>query len=853
MVLAPLVLVVLILVMLGFAAVVALALLPIFGAAGEGVNAFRERLDAAGVGRAGIPHLPQSSTIFAADGKTVLAEIFLDENRRYARIGKIAPIAQQAVVAIEDDSFYEHGALNFPSLMRAAITNLIAGDIEQGGSTLTQQLVKNVLIDSPQQTFARKFQEAALAIRVERKYSKDHILELYMNEAYYGNGAYGIQTAAETYFNTTARDLSLRQAALLAGVIRAPGAYDPVAHPAAARTRRNLVLERMAELGLVEPADAAKAQAMPLGISKGVGEFKEKVEPFFVYYIRNLILDNADGEFDAFGQRRIERVHTLYQGGLNIYTSLEPSWQEYAQEAVDASPAIHPGRNSPDVSLVSVRATDGAIKAMLSGKNYDRDQYDLVWRGTRQVGSAFKPFTLTAAFEEGFPPGKVYSSRSPLCNLEGWRSASGCVSNAEGGGDSGYLDLWSATQDSVNVVFAQLALDVGPEHIVDAAHRMGITVPLDAVPSITLGVEEVPTMDMAAAFGTLANDGKRCNAWAVRRVEFANVPKDAPKDERVLYQHEPECEQVIQPEIAHLVTAMLQRVVCCGTGTAASLGRPVAGKTGTAQDYTNVYFAGYTPQVSTAVWVGFPDGQIPMDTYYGGSVFGGTVAAPIWHDFMVKAMAGFPVEGFEAPPPPESGTVPGVVGLQAEEAENKLANANFTPIREDVHSFEPAGTVLAQTPGGGARLQLGSAVTLRVSDGKGEPVVIPRLTGLTQAEAVHRLERLELVAAIHPVPVEDRHLDGIVVDQSPIGDGSKVVDVGSTVTIDVGAFDQGNGTGNGTGEGDHGNSDGTGEGDHGNSDGTGDSGNGNGNGGGDKGGGDASPARPSEGSVRRRI
>jgi membrane peptidoglycan carboxypeptidase len=330
---------------------------------------------------------------------------------------------------------------------------------------------------------------------------------------------------------------------------------------------------------------------------------------------------------------------------------------------------------------------------------------------------------------------------------------------------------------------------------------------------------------MAAAFGTLANDGKRCNAWAVRRVEFANVPKDAPKDERVLYQHEPECEQVIEPEIAHLVTAMLQRVVCCGTGTAASLGRPVAGKTGTAQDYTNVYFAGYTPQVSTAVWVGFPDGQIPMDTYYGGSVFGGTVAAPIWHDFMVRAMAGFPVEGFEAPPPPESGTVPGVVGLTAEEAENKLANANFTPIRDDVHSFEPAGTVLAQTPGGGARLQLGSAVTLRVSDGKSEPVVIPRLTGLTQAEAVHRLERLELVAAIHRVPVDDRHLDGIVVDQSPIGDGSKVVNVGSTVTIDVGAFDQGNGNGDGTGEGDHGN--------------------GNGNGGGDEGGGEASPASPS--------
>ena len=280
--------------------------------------------------------------------------------------------------------------------------------------------------------------------------------------------------------------------------------------------------------------------------------------------------------------------------------------------------------------------------------------------------------------------------------------------------------------------------------------------------------------------------------------------KAAPKDERVLYQHEPDCEQVIDPEIAHLVTAMLQRVVCCGTGTAASIGRPVAGKTGTAQDYTNVYFAGYTPQVSTAVWVGFPDGQIPMDTYYGGSVFGGTVAAPIWHDFMVKAMAGLPVEGFEAAPPPESGPVPDVVGLPIEDAEKKLATANFTPVRQEVRSFKPAGTVVSQTPGGGAPLQLGSAVTLGVSNGKGEPVLIPRLTGLTEAEAVHRLERLGLAAALERVPVDDKHLDGIVLDQIPIGDGSRVVNVGATVTIVVGAFDQGDGDGGGKGEGGNG-------------------------------------------------
>src|SRR5262245_61767725 len=350
-VIAPLIPLVLVAVLAAFAVVVALVLLPIFGAAGVGVNAFRERLDAAGVGGVRIPDFPETSTIYAADG-SVLAEIFLDENRRYVKIHKIAQVAQDAVIAIEDDSFYEHGALNFPSLIRAAIANLVAGQIEQGGSTLTQQLVKNVLIDSPEQTFARKFQEAALAIRVERKYTKDKILELYMNEAYYGNGAYGIETAAETYFHTTANKLTLRQAALLAGIVRAPGAYDPVTHPQAARARRDEVIDKMLELGWVDPAAAAIAKAKPLGIANDVGVFKQKVEPFFVYYIRNLILDNENGEFDALGTRRIQRVHTLYQGGLKIYTSLDPAWQDYGQDAINASPYIHADRNSPDASLV---------------------------------------------------------------------------------------------------------------------------------------------------------------------------------------------------------------------------------------------------------------------------------------------------------------------------------------------------------------------------------------------------------------------------------------------------------------------------------------------------------------------
>lgn len=800
-VIAPLIPVLLVLVLAFGAVLVALVLLPFFASAGAGVNAFRERLDEAGVGRVAIPRPPERSIIYAADGSE-LATVYLNENRRVVKLENVAKVAQDAVLAIEDAEFYEHGALDFPGLVRAAFANLASGEIEQGASTISQQVVKNVLLDQPQQTFARKFQEAALAIRLERRYSKDEILGIYLNEVYFGNGAYGIGTASETYFGKPPGQLKLPEAALLAGLIRAPGTYDPVTDPERAEARRNVVLDRMAELGWIGDRKAERAKTKGLGLAEDVGPPEQKVEPFFVYYIRNLILDDETGEFDAFGTTRNQRIRTLYQGGLRIYTTLEPEWQQYAQDAVNASPNISP-TEGPDTSIVSVEATTGAIKTMLSGKNYRRDQFDLVWRGTRQTGSAFKPFTLVAAFREGFPAGKVYSSASPQCGLAGWISASGCVSNAEGGGDAGYMDLWTATENSVNVVFAQLALDVGPENIVEAAHLMGITSALDAVPSITLGVEEVSTLDMASAYGTLANDGIHCEAFAVARVE---QPKESGGWED-LYKHKPKCEEVIEPEIAQLVSAMLQRVVTSGTGTAAQIGRPVAGKTGTAQDYTNVYFAGYTPQVATAVWVGFPSGQIPMDTYFGGSVFGGTVAAPIWQDFMALAVQDYPVEGFESPPAPERGQIPDVVGMPLEEAQATLVEANFTPIVEEVKSFEDPDVVLGQSPGGGASAVLGSAVTIQVSNGKGEPVIVPRVTGLTQAEAERELEQAGLVPSVEYVPVDDPALDGIVVGQSPIGDGTKVVDVGATVTLRVGELGNGggdDGNGNGDGGGDDG-------------------------------------------------
>ncbi len=756
------------------AGLVALLLLPLFGAVGVGANALEKRLTEAGAQFTQIPHFPQRSTIYAKDG-SVLATLFLDENRTIVRLHKVSKQAQDAVLAIEDHNFYQHGAINVSSVFRAMLANLIAGHITQGGSTLTQQLVKNAVIQSDAQTFARKFQEAALAIRLEQTYSKDKILELYLNEVYFGNGVYGIGTAAQYYFHEPASKLNLPQSALLAGLIQSPATFDPVIHPAAAHARRNEVLDHMAGYGMASQVKIDKAKGQPIKLAPDVGQQKQKVQPFFVHYINTLILDKSNHAFDAFGKTHAQRVHTLYQGGLKIYTTLDPAWQRYAQEAVNQSPNIDPNKG-PDVSLVSVDPTTGAIRAMLSGKNYRRDQIDLVWKGQRQVGSAFKPFTLAAAFLQGFPPGKVYDSKSPFCSPL-WISSDHCVSNAEPGG-GGYVDLWTATQDSINVVFAQLSLDVGPQNIVDAAHKMGITAPLDAVPAITLGTEEVSTLDMASAYSTLANNGLHCQPFAVARVLLPNGNK--------LYQHHANCERAIPADIAHQITAMLQRVICCGTGQAyaSGLGRPEAGKTGTGQDYTNVYFAGYTPQVTTAVWVGFPAGNIPMDSYYGHSVFGGTLAAPIWKAFMLKAVAGMPIEGFPAPPPQQSGTIPDVVGMKSQDAQKALAGANFTPIIVKVDAIETMNTVIAQDPAGGTSKVLGSGVTISVSNGKGVAVTVPRVVDMTEQEAVKTLKAAGLKTAVVYADVTDPTQDGIVLSQAPIGD--KQVMRSDTVTITVG-------------------------------------------------------------------
>jgi penicillin-binding protein 1A len=758
-------------------ALVALALLPTVAGLGNAFEEFDSRFLAERHADISFPRFPERSSIYASDG-SLLATIYLVENRKYVRLWNMSEVAKQSVLAIEDARFYEHGGVDTQSILRALIANVRAGEITQGGSTITQQLVKLQFTES-EPTFTRKLEEASTAFAVERTYTKDQILELYMNKVYLANGVYGFGTAAEYYFGKPAKELTLPEAALLAGMISAPEDYNPVTHPDAAMGRRNVVVERLAALGWITEAEAESAKASAIELKSTVGQLLPQKNPFFVQFITGQMLDLSNHQFDVLGTTVRERTETLFQGGLKIYTTLNPKWQQYAQQAVQQN---LPTKADPDAAVVTVETRTGAIKTMLSGARFEKEKIDLVFRGRRQTGSAFKPFTLVAAFREGIPPGKVYeTSTFTLPQPDG---STYVVENfGDAGGSGGFMDLWSATQYSVNPVFIRLIQDVGPENVVKAARDMGVTgsAYLPAVPSLTLGAASISPLDMASGFSTLANDGKHCDPYAVERVETRRGDE--------LYHHQPKagCERVISADIAHLVTAMLQRVVTGGTGTRAAIGRPQAGKTGSQQDNVDAWFVGYVPQLSTSVWVGHARGLVPMlDDFYGSPVYGGTFPAQIWHDYMIKVVKGLPVQDFPLPPPPEYGNVPSVVGLIQEEAEEILSEANFTPIAVEVRAAEPAGTVVAQSPGAGARVVLGVRVEISVSNGKGPPrVFVPNVLGLTKQAAIHRLEQRGLLAEVVPVPVTDPGLEGIVLDQSPLGGKA---DEGSTVTIGVGTL-----------------------------------------------------------------
>ncbi|MEX2458618.1 MAG: transglycosylase domain-containing protein [Actinomycetota bacterium] len=753
-------------------AIFALSMLPQTRATASATMRFTGQFTDLGPDDLQFPRFPERSTILARD-RSVLATLYLDENRKVVRLQDIAPIARQAVIAIEDDGFYEHGALDVAGILRAAFKNLKAGEVTEGGSTITQQLVKGIFT-SGERTFARKLEEARLAFRIEQAYSKDEILELYLNEVYMGRSVNGIEAASEFYFAKSSRSLTLSEAAMLAGLIAAPEAFNPVTEPEAALARRNHVLDRMMVLDMVTEAEGEAAQTEPIVLDDSLRTTnKPGRAPYFVEYIRNTILKDK-----TFGRTLAERKRALYQGGLQIHTTLDPKWLRYAKDSVQGQ---LPLPEDPESAVVTIESTNGAIRTLLGGTDFEDQQFDLATQGLRQPGSAAKPFTLVAALEQGIPAGKVYNKASPAL-------ISGCgspdpwpVHNAEGGTAEGYINMAEATAQSVNVYFAQLIKDAGPSSVVDAAERMGVRSELVPVCSMTLGGVEVTPLDMASAYATLANDGLYCAPFAIQRVEGPNG--------ELVHRHAKECKQVVDPKIVATVSSFLQGVVHGGTGGNAYIQRPMAGKTGTTNEHSDGWFVGYLhQQLSTAVWVGDIRGAIPIENRGSieGSLFGGNKPALIWHDYMIRAAEGLPVTSFPAAPPLPSAEVPDVLGLTETEAIDVLGEANFTAIVEQKPAVGPAGVVVQQDPGGGASVTAGSAVTIWVSNGKTPMRRVPNVIGDTQQDAHNRLTEMEFEVVVENVDVHDQDEEGMVLDQDP--QPGKKVALGSTVTIVVGRY-----------------------------------------------------------------
>jgi penicillin-binding protein 1A len=761
------------------ATLVAVGLFPAFSSAGKAIKHFDHTFLGGSGTTIDIPPFPERSTIYAADG-TALATV-ADQNRLYVTLKDIDKTARDAVLAIEDHGFYQHGAINVTSIIRAALANLKAGKIVQGGSTISQQLIKNTETGNAE-TFSRKFREAQDAIRLERTYTKDQILELYMNEIYLGNGTYGIASAAEFYFATTPDKLTLPLAALLAGMIAGPSAFDPIAHRADALARRNEVLLRMRDLNWITEQQYSQAVAAPIKMSSKKRNVNALgTQPYFVSYVMQQFLNDP-----RYGATLTERRRLLLQGGLKIYTTLDPRMQRDA-ERVLAQHLPHPGFTypaNPLGALATVVPKSGAIRVLASNTNFKKFQVNLAADARRSTGSAFKAFTLAAAMEQGVPPGRVYPTKSPL-TIPNCAGTTYTLSNAEGPGNMGFMDLWQATADSVNVVFAQLIRDIGPQSVVDAAVAMGLprSSMNGAYCSLTLGggVGTNP-LEMSSAYATLANGGIHCKAFAISRV--------VSRTGKSIFKAKPSCKQAIPIRVASQVTAMLEGVVTGGTGTAASLSpRPVAGKTGTGQDYQDAWFMGYVPQLSTGVWVGYKqeDAMRAMPILGGANAFGGTIAAPIWHDYMAQALAGMPIKGFPTPPPQRSGTIPNVVGLDQQRALDALAKANFVGIVQMKPSNKPKGIVFQQSPTGGSVRPLGSAVTIFVSTGKAPKPVkarVPPVVGMKEPHAAATLHAAGFGVNVQYQQVTDAKLDGRVLAQSPLG-GTNAVP-GSTVVITVG-------------------------------------------------------------------
>jgi penicillin-binding protein 1A len=651
-------------------------------------------------------------------------------------------------------------------------------------------LAKNT-VGSWETTWRRKIREAAIAFQIESQYSKDEILQSYLNTIFFGQSIYGAETAAQSYFRKPAEQLTLSEAATLAAIIRLPNVYSPYNNIEHTTTRRNLVIKTMLELEMISNSEAAEAIASKITVSPP--HESKYPYPYFVEHVKQEMLNDS-----AFGSTVSDRTNWLFQGGLRIYTTIDPKMQQAAEDAVWGT--LNQSAD-PVGSLVAIEPSTGYIRALVGGKDWETDKFNLAVQAKRQPGSAFKPFVLATALENGISISKTYNAGPAVIKLpnQNWE-----VNNS--GRSGGTMALRDATIYSVNSVFARLIMDVGPTAVVEQVKRMGIKSRVEPVPAIALGGlgGGVSPLEMATAYSTFANNGQHARPIAITKVTDSNGEVLKTNGIRML--------PAMDPVTAYLVTDALSGVIRSGTGRAASIGRPAAGKTGTTEEYGDAWFVGFTPDLVAAVWVGYKDSRRPMRNVHGITVQGGTFPAQIWRKFMIPAMAGIPAKNFPRPAKgivgilvdsetgdratefcpettlmqfaagtgplkvcevhvgPEVLEMPNIVGLPAAEAKEVLETAGLQVKISEVDTLAvPAGSIAAQLPLAGTELETGDEVEMQVSTGRPETdeIEVPKVVGLLRVQGENLMRDAGLKFTVIWVPVSGDGQVGKVVGQLP--------------------------------------------------------------------------------------
>ncbi|HET9444098.1 MAG TPA: PBP1A family penicillin-binding protein [Acidimicrobiales bacterium] len=640
--------------------------------------------------------LSQRSVVYDREGG-VLAILHAEENRSPVPLEQVPEHVIHAVIDVEDDRFYDHGGVNLRAIMRAAVTNVESGEVRQGGSTITQQLVKNSLL-SPERDLGRKAKEAVLAVRLEQQMTKDEILEQYLNTVYFGNGAYGVQAAAETYWGVQADELDVAQAALLAGIIRTPVGYDPFKRPDVAKERRSLAMRQMVLRGHLDEAEAAALEREPLPTTP-YQPLKSR-DDYFLEEVKQRLLDD-----ERLGTTATARYNAVFRGGLRIETTFDPRLQQIAENKVKEKIPDTKGRFT--AALVSVEPSTGAVRAMVAGQGFESAKYNLATgRGGsgRQPGSSFKTFVLLAALENGYGPNDTINGTEPCpVRIKGAKPYE--PGNYEGSKGS-VGPIVNATAKSLNCAYVRLGLALDPDpdkslaEVAEMARRLGIRIAggSEYGVSISLGTEEVTPLEMASAYAVLANDGVRHEPYFIERV--------VGRDGEVLLQGQDEGERVLEQNISRAAVHVLRKVVEAGTGTRArQRDRVVAGKTGTSQEWQDAWFVGFTPELSTAVWMGAPEGQVPMRNVGGIRVTGGSYPAATWGAYTAEALAGRPATRFPEPDLKAFGKV------KAVKLDKSLGGTTRTTTRRAPSSGRAPATTVPPDPGGGPDVTVGPPAT----------------------------------------------------------------------------------------------------------------------------------------------